>query len=209
MIKFYSRQSDCAVALAKTKTPPRSISLHKLHHQFARSHIRSVLNLMQQFSSHGAFARLCATAFIRNKPYPLSKQGFYGSPIARRKLRGVPRDGHAMGANHPARNPAKCLVSCPRNFPAMAGQWQQQCRRMAGRMTRKTTCLAPDLAAQCQLRKLARQLTKISSSTMTPKNYEYLTHITDNIRSGIAAQSNSGIPARSKSRSLQQFETVP
>jgi hypothetical protein len=92
-----------------------------------------------------------------------------------------------MGANHPTRNPAKCLASYPRNVPAMAAQWQRQCRRMAGRMTRKTTCLAPDLAAQCQRRKLARQLTKISSSTMTSKNYEYANHTTINARSRIAA----------------------
>ena len=98
------------------------------------------------------------TAFIHGKPYPLSGQGFYGSPIARRKLRGVPRDGRAMAAKHPARNPAKCLASCPRNVPAMAGQWQQQCRRTSVKTTRKTTRLAPDLAAQCPRRKLARQL---------------------------------------------------
>jgi hypothetical protein len=63
-----------------------------------------------------------------------------------------------MGAKHPARNPAKYLASCPRNVPAMAGQWQQQCRRMAVETTRKTTCLASDLDAQCPRRKLARQL---------------------------------------------------
>jgi hypothetical protein len=95
---------------------------------------------------------------MQNKPYPLSKQGFYGSPIARRKLRGVPRDGHAMAAKHPARQPAKYLASYPRNVPAMAGQWQRQCRRMDGRMTRKTTCLAPDANAQCPRRKLAKRL---------------------------------------------------
>jgi hypothetical protein len=103
---------------------------------------------------HGVITRFSVIALMRCKPYPLSKQGFYGSPIARRKLRGVPRDGQAMGANHPARHPAKY----PRNVPAMAEQWQRQCRRMAGRMTRKTTCLAPDLAAPCSRRKLARQL---------------------------------------------------
>jgi hypothetical protein len=63
-----------------------------------------------------------------------------------------------MGANQPVRNPAKCLTPCPLNVPAMAGQWQQQCRRVAVEMTRKPTCLAPDLAAQCPRRKLARQL---------------------------------------------------
>src|ERR1022692_8205 len=52
--------------------------------------------------------------FMQNKPYPLSRQGFYGSPIARRKLCGVPRDGRAMGAKHPARNPAKLDAQRPR-----------------------------------------------------------------------------------------------
>jgi hypothetical protein len=96
-----------------------------------------------------------------------------------------------MGAKHPARNPAKCLASYPRNVPAMAGQWQQQCRRTSVKTTRKTTCLAPDLDAQCPRRKLARQLATwprnsrakhlASSSwefrrqllTMTSKNYEH------------------------------------
>src|SRR5208282_5485541 len=109
---------------------------------------------MQPFSSHGAVARLCATALIGCKPYPLSKQGFYGSPIARRKLRGIPRNDHAMGVQHPARHPAQY----PRNVPAMAGQWQRQCRRVSVKTTRKTTCLAPDLDAPCPRRKLARRL---------------------------------------------------
>ncbi|MFZ0826904.1 MAG: hypothetical protein WAO02_05735 [Verrucomicrobiia bacterium] len=113
---------------------------------------------MQPFSSHGAVARLCATAFIGCKPNPLSGQGFFGLPISRRWLRGVPRDGRAMGANHLARNPAKYLTSHPRNVPAKAGQWQQQGRRTSVKTTRKTTCLAPDLDAPCPRRKLARQL---------------------------------------------------
>jgi hypothetical protein len=109
------------------------------------------------------FKALCKSTstnghFIRGKPYPLSKQGFYGSPIARRKLRGVPRDGHAMAAQQPAKQPTKYLASYPRNFLATAGQRQPQCRRMAGRMTRKTTCRAPDANAPCPRRKLARRL---------------------------------------------------
>jgi hypothetical protein len=34
-----------------------------------------------------------------------------------------------MGANHPARNPAKCLASCPRNFPVMAAAMPPDGRR--------------------------------------------------------------------------------
>src|ERR1035438_6302875 len=63
-----------------------------------------------------------------------------------------------MGANHLVRNPVKCLASYPRNVPAMAGQWQQQCRRSSVKTTRKATRLAPDLDAQCPRRKLARRL---------------------------------------------------
>jgi len=96
--------------------------------------------------------------FRHRKPYPLSKQGFYGSPISRRCPRGVPRDGRAIAAKHPARQQAKYLSSCPRNFPAMAGQWQRQCRRLSVESTRKTTCPAPDANAPCLRRKPARRL---------------------------------------------------
>ena len=156
--------------------PPRSISRHKLHHQFARSCSRSVSKTMQPFSSHGAVARLCATALIGCKPYPLSRQGFYGSPKARRKLRGVPRDGNAIAAQHPAGQPAKYLASYPRNVPAMAGQWQRQCRWMAGRMTRKITCLAPDRDAQCPPGHLRDnpQLGRETSRKMTRQNPAFL-----------------------------------
>jgi hypothetical protein len=129
-------------------------------------------NPVQPFSNHYASARLSANAFIGCKPYPLSEQGFYGSPKACRKLRGVPRDGRAMGANHPARNPAKFHASYPRNVLAMAGQWQRQCRRTSV----KTTRLAPDMDTQCPRRKLARQLAtwprnrRETSSKMTRQN---------------------------------------
>jgi hypothetical protein len=145
-------------ALAKMRTPALKISRHKLHDQFAQSGTRSVSNPMQQFSSHGAVARFCATALIGWKPYPLSGQGFYGSPIARRKLRGVPRDGHAIAAQQPARQPSKYLASCPRNLPAMTGQWQRQCRRVSVKTACKPTRLAPDANAPCPCRKLARRL---------------------------------------------------
>ena len=43
-------------------------------------------------------------------------------------------------------------------LPGNAGRWQQQCRRTSVKTTSKTARLAPDLAAQCPRRKLARQL---------------------------------------------------
>ena len=159
MTTFHSRQSDCGRRVRKKA----NASTFNFTSQIPPS-ICTVMFTKRDKSGATIFkvtvqvARLCAIAFIGWKPYPLSEQGFYGSPIARRKLRGVPRDGHAMAAKHPARNPAKYLASCPRNFPAMAGQWQRQCRRMSVKTTRKTTCLAPDLDAPCPRRKLARRL---------------------------------------------------
>ena len=121
--------------------------------------------------------------FMQNKPYPLSKQGFCGSLKSRRWTRGVPRDGHAMAAKHPARHPAKFLATNPNHVPAMAEQWQRQCRRTSGKSTRKVTCVAPDMDVRCPRRKLARQLATRSRqhparqlaqiSTMTFKNYEH------------------------------------
>ena len=197
MNTFHSRQTDCDRHACKNENTGTLNFTSQIAPSIAQSGTRSVSKPMQQFSSHGAVARFCATALIGWKPYPLSGQGFYGSPIARRKLRGVPRDGRAMGAKHPARNPAIFLASCPRNVPAMAGQCQRQCRRMSVKTARKTTCHAPDLAAQCPRRKLARQLAtwphnsrataKVTSRkqlvgispsalTMTFKNYEHTNH---------------------------------
>jgi hypothetical protein len=58
----------------------------------------------------------------------------------------------------------------------MAGSWQQQCGRTSIKTTRKTTCSAPDLAAQRPRLKLARQLatwprnTRETSRKMTRQN---------------------------------------
>jgi hypothetical protein len=158
MTTFHPRHSDCgrrvhkkanASAFNFTSQIPPSI--------YAVMHTKHDKRGATIFKSRCSRTVLCYR-FDKVEALPLVRQGFYGSPMARRKMRGVPRDGRAMGAKHPARNPAKCLASCPRNVPAMAGQWQQQCRRTSVKTTRKTTCLAPDLDAQCPRRKLARQL---------------------------------------------------
>jgi hypothetical protein len=145
MTLFTPNNQTVPDASAKMQTPHVSNSRHKLHHQIAR-HFHEARKIHATiFKSRCKRTVMCCPLYGW-KPYPLSRQGFYGSPIARRKLRGVPRDGRAMGAKHPARNPAKYLASYPRNVPAMAGQWQRQCRRTSVKTTRKTTCLAPDLA---------------------------------------------------------------
>jgi len=141
MIIFHSQQSDCARRPRKNENAATFNFASQIAPSICEVMFTKRVKHDATFSSHGAVARLCAIALIGCKPYPLSGQGFYGSPIARRKLRGVPRDGRATGANHPARQPAKYLASYPRNFPAMAGQWQQQCRRTSVKTTRKTARL--------------------------------------------------------------------
>jgi len=158
MTTFHPQQFDCGqCAHQKAGTGALQISVtnctNKLH-----AHVHEAGK-----SSATIFKEQCKSTslnlnFRHRKLYPLSKQGFYGSPIARRWPRGVPRDGHAMAAQHPARQPAKYLASCPRNVPAMAGQWQRQCRRASAKIAHKTTCLAPDLDVPCPRRKLARRL---------------------------------------------------
>ena len=223
MTTFHSQQSDRGRRVRKnanadtfnfTSQIPPSICavMHTKHDKPDATIFKSLCK------SHGFGYR-----FYRWKPYPLSGQGFYGSPITRRKLRGVPRDGRAMSAKHPARNPAKFLASCPRNFPAMAGQWQRQCRRASARRlarqlalrriwprmsapeTRETTRNMSAQQPPTSRQQLARRLTQIL--TMTFKNYEHTNHT--NARSRIAAQGGSGIPARSASRPVQRFETRP
>ena len=170
MTTFHPQQFDCGqCAHQKAGTSAPQINVTNCTAKL-RAHVHEAGK-----SSATIFKEQCKSTslnlnFRHRKLYPLSKQGFYGSPIARRKLRGVPRDGHAMGVNHPARQPAQY----PRNVPAMAEQSQRHCRRASVKMNRKTTCLALDLDAPCPRRKLARRLPQIS--TMTFKNYEHTKH---------------------------------
>ncbi len=151
-------------ALAKTKTPARSISRHKLHHQFARSCSRSVSNTMQQFSSHGAVARLCATALIGWKPYPLSRQGFYGSLNSSPKTARSParrsRDGRetsgkksgemsrVMSAQRPG-NGRTVATAMPPNVRQDDSQDNLPCAGLGRAMSAPETCeTTRNLAAQ-------------------------------------------------------------
>ena len=79
------------------------------------------------------------TVFRRRTPCP-GQGSFHGSPKARLNLRGVPRDGRAMGAKHPARNLAKYLA---RHVHATSRQWPDS---------------GSDNAAERPSRRLARQL---------------------------------------------------
>jgi hypothetical protein len=64
------------------------------------------------------------------------------------------RLGRAMSALETCETTRNWAAQQPRSFPAMAGH----CRRTSVKTTRKTTCLAPNWAAPCPRRKLARRL---------------------------------------------------
>ena len=125
--------------LAKTKNPSRSISRHKLHRQFAQLHSRSVKSPIQQFSRHGAVARLCATALIGYTPYPqifirlsqLANGSLTNRRNPARRSRNV-REPSSKKSDEMSR-----LV--PHNFPAIARQRQKQYRRTSAQMARETT----------------------------------------------------------------------
>jgi len=56
--------------------------------------------------------------------------------------------GRAMSTLETCETTRNLAAQRPRNFPAMAGQWQRQCRRASVKTTCKTACLAPDVVAQ-------------------------------------------------------------
>ena len=180
--------------LAKMRTATRSISRHELHHQIARSCSRSAKN-----SSATVFKSRCNRTsldcnFIQNKPYPLSGQGFYGSPIARRKLRGVPRDGHAMAAKHPARqsgeisrvmsaqrpgNGRTVATAMPPDGRRDDSQDNLPCAGFGRAMSAPETCeTTRNLAAQQPRPHISQAARGNSPSvlTMTSKNYEHTNH---------------------------------
>jgi hypothetical protein len=139
MITFHSRQTDLQRRIRKK---------HTLAHFKFTSRI-ALPNCTVIFTKH---EKSCATVyqaqckrtswncpFMQNKPYPLSKQGFYGSLKSRQRLREGSGDGHAITAKHLIRHPAKFLATNLHHVSAMAGQWQRQRRRMSVRMTCKTT----------------------------------------------------------------------
>jgi hypothetical protein len=208
MNTFHSRQTDCDRHACKNENTGTLNFTSQIAPSIAQSGTRSVSKPMQQFSSHGAVARFCATALIGCKPYPLARLRFHDSPMARRNLCGVPQDGRATSAMQPARHPARCLASQSRNVRATGRQPPTHCRRMTGETTRKITCVTPMSDAQRPCRKLARQPAICSRnggatavqqstqhpasnswdsrpqlSTVTSKNYEYANHTTTDSRS--------------------------
>jgi hypothetical protein len=109
--------------------------------------------------------------------------------MARRKIGGVPQDGHAMAANHPARHPARCLA----HFRTFAGQLPgcgkcnaaecpggnlQDNSQVGEQLTRNVLVAVRatnDATSRETSRNTACRNSVITISNLSPKNYEHIT----------------------------------
>ena len=196
MTAFHSRQSDCGRRVHKKA----NAGTFNFTSQIAPP-ICTVMFTKREKSGatifkHGAIARFSVIALMRCKPYPLSEQGFYGSPIARRKLRGVPRDGHAMAAKHPARqsgeisrvisaqlpgNGRAVATAMPPNVRQDDSQDNLPCARLGRAMSAPETCETTRSQyqprnSQCNILQATRRNFRLQLLTMTSKNYEHTNH---------------------------------
>jgi hypothetical protein len=108
--------------------------------------------------------------------------------MARRKISGVPQDGRAMAANHPAKHPARCLAqSCsfagqlPGCGQCNAARWPRgnlQDNSQVGEQLTRNIRVAVRETTDATYRETSRKMTArncVSTiSTMTPKNYEHI-----------------------------------
>jgi len=150
-------------------------------------------------------AQVVSKCFIRGKPYPLSKQGFYGSPKSRRCPRGVPRDGHAMPRNNRQdirRNFSPHIRATSGNGRAIGNANAADC---PSRRHARQLALRRMRTRHVRAGKLARRLA--SNLNHDIQNYGHANYT--NARSRIASQGGSRVPANSASRPVHQFETRP
>jgi hypothetical protein len=189
MITFHSRQSDCARHVRKNE----NAGTVNFTTQIAPS-ICTAMNTKRVKTDATIFKSLCSRTVVcyrldRVQALPLifirlSRLANCSLKIQRspaRRSRNVREPSHKKSG--------EMSRSLPHDFPAIAGQWQTQCRRIPARATRETTrnmvrnnqaASASQSALQTTQRPvklLAGRLTGIffvTFSTMTPKNYEHI-----------------------------------
>jgi len=126
---------------------------HKLH-----SHFHEARKIQCNNVSSSVRSQIIDSHFLQIEALPLDSTSFLrlanSSPMAARSPARWQRDGRAISG----KIAGKMSRGIAAQQPVMAGQRQRRCRRMSVETTRKTTCLAPDLAAPCPHWKLARRL---------------------------------------------------
>jgi hypothetical protein len=145
-------------ALAKTRTPARLISRHKLHHQFAQLHAHEARKSSATIFKSRCKSHVTVLAFIGWQALPLVRTRFLrlanSSPKTARSPARRSRDGRETSGKTTGEISRVMSAQRPGNGRTVATAMPPMVRRT----TRKTTCLAPDLDAPCPRRKLARRL---------------------------------------------------
>jgi hypothetical protein len=111
-------------ALAKMKTPPRSISRHKLHHQictvkFTKREKSRCNNFQVMVQSHGSVESLYEVQAL-----PLNFVRFLRLAIRSPMIQRSPARRSRNVREPSGKKSGEMSRSLPHNFPAMAGQWQ-------------------------------------------------------------------------------------
>ena len=140
MITFHSRQSDCVRRARKNENG----GTFNFTSQIASS-LCTVVFTKREKSGATIFKSLCSRTAVNYRlmawhALPLNFVRFLRlanrSPLIQRSPARLSRNVH-----EPSRKKSgEMSRSRTRHFPAIAGQWQTQCRQMSARATRKTTC---------------------------------------------------------------------
>lgn len=182
MIKFHYRQSDCVRRARKNEND----GTFNFTSQIASSICTVMFTKLDKSSATILKSRCSRTAvncrFMAWHALPLNFVRFLRlanrSPMNQRSP--ARRSRNVREPSH--KKSGEMSRSQPHRFPAMAGQWQMQCRQMSARaicnMTRnvRVTIRATGKATTSETsRKMARRNFVVTNSTMTPKNYEHIT----------------------------------
>jgi hypothetical protein len=171
MIIFHSQQPDSARRARKNE----NASADNFTSQIASS-ICTVAFTKCEKSDATIFKSRCSRTSVNYRlmawhALPLSFVRFFRLAISSPMIRRSPARRSRSVREPSGKTSGEMPRQFPHNFPAIVGQWQRQCRWMAGRMTRKTTCVCRMQTRHVRAENLRDDLPQIS--TMTFKNYEY------------------------------------
>ncbi len=206
MTIFHYQKSDDTRSTRENETATYSISPHEMRAQFARSCSRVGKNSAQPLLNLDAGAWLELPLLSQNTPYSLAKLSFYDSLSSRRRCGGIPQDGRAPSAKHPAGNPASCLAQHPQLSAQAPYNGVRHVQSVSGQTTRKTTCNAARNTRETASEP-TRERFSVTPLTLFQMSYEY-DPIATNSESRNAAPSGAGISAQSPARSIQQPEAA-
>jgi hypothetical protein len=159
MITFHSRQSDCARHVRKNENADTFKFVSQIASSICTFTFTKCVELDATIFKSRCSRTVVCYRFDRVEALPLNFVRFLRLAIRSPKLARSPARRSRNDREPSDKKSGEMARSRPHHFPAMAGQWQMQCRRISAQVTRKTT----------------RQNFFVTLSTMTPKNYEHIT----------------------------------